>query len=80
MVKILERLFVLRFWRNAKVQSIRSGVFLLWRGGSLHPAIIPWCYVIIAQRRGDRLMSPPSSFQHREFHINGKGILPSLFA
>jgi hypothetical protein len=37
-------------------------------------------YVIIAQRRsgrGDRLLSPPSSYQHVVFQIMAKGILQS---
>jgi hypothetical protein len=36
------------------------------------------CYVIIAQRRGGmggQALSPPSSYQHLEFHIKVKGIL-----
>jgi hypothetical protein len=36
------------------------------------------CYVIIARRRGGmggQALSPPSSYQHLEFHINVKGIL-----
>lgn len=44
------------------------------------PAITPGCSVIIAQHRGDRLKSPPLSYQHREFPITGKGILQKPFS
>jgi hypothetical protein len=68
------------FMGNAQLQSIRSRGFQPRRCDSPDTIKPERCYVIIAQRRGGmrgQALSPPSSYQHPEFHIKGKGIQQS---
>jgi hypothetical protein len=68
------------FMGNAQLQAIHYRGFHPSRCGFPDSITPEQEHIIIAKHRGSmkgQALSPPSSYQHLEFHINGKGILQS---